>query len=389
MDGLRSDQAAWRLIGAVLSEVARTEADNTATRVRSSIAALRRDGRFPGGVVPFGYRPAPAPDGPGRILVVDPAEAAIVREVAERLLLGIESLVTISLDLNARGVATTRSPARSARLAGKPTEGLDTGVWRTSQVSDTWSSEHLLGRTTHRGALQRDETGLPIQVWDPILDLDTALKVRARLSPTARPRRTRASRLLSGLAMCAHCGGKMYVKHAGGGEVYYGCSASAQGIACPMPRIKADSLDEYVSTQFLKTDGDLPEIVTEAAAADTFGAELVEIDAALQETTAAMSEDDANVPALVARLARLKERRAVLREMPAEVEVKSVRTGRTIAEAWAATPSVDVQRALLVEMGLDQVIISIRERRGRTFDPTRVQIIDHRNVSSDAQHRRD
>jgi len=387
-DGLRSEQPAWRIIASVLAEVARMEADNTATRVRSSIAALRRDGRFPGGVVPFGYRPAPAPDGPGRILVVDPGEAAIVREVADRLLTGLESLVAISLDLNARGVPATRSAARSARLAGRPVEGLATGTWRTSQLTDTWSSEHLLGRVTHKGAIVRGEDGMPVQVWEPILDLDTALRLRARLTPaTLRPRRVRAARLLSGLAYCGHCGGKLYVKHAGGGDIYYGCSASAQGVDCPMPRIKADSLDEYVVAQTLATDGAKPHRheVTAARASDA-AASLVEVEAAIQEATGALASDDADVPALVTLLASLKARRGELRDVPDVIETTVVPSGMTIAEAYAAAETADQQRAWLVDAGVDHVTVAVRERRGRTFDPTRVRIYDHANVDEDAAH---
>src|SRR6476620_11374883 len=57
-DGLRSSQPAWRIIASVLAEVARMERENTKARVTSSIAALRRGGRYAGRNVPYGYTPA-------------------------------------------------------------------------------------------------------------------------------------------------------------------------------------------------------------------------------------------------------------------------------------------------------------------------------------------
>ena len=54
-DGLSSTQPAWRIIASVLAEVARMERDNTSTRVLSSLAELRLNGRFTGGQRPYGY----------------------------------------------------------------------------------------------------------------------------------------------------------------------------------------------------------------------------------------------------------------------------------------------------------------------------------------------
>src|SRR5450755_1539038 len=55
-DGLSNDQPAFRMIAGILSEMARSESENTSLRVKSSITALKRAGRWSGGVVPFGYR---------------------------------------------------------------------------------------------------------------------------------------------------------------------------------------------------------------------------------------------------------------------------------------------------------------------------------------------
>ena len=377
-DGLRSEQPAWRIIASVLAEVARMEADNTATRVRSSIATLRHSRRFPGGIAPFGYRPAPAPDGPGRVLIVDPIEAAVVRETATRLLDSPASLVTVAMELTERGVPAPRSAARAAALAGRPTRGLDRGVWRYDAVRRVMAGEAILGRVTHHGQLVRDADGLPAQVWEPIVDLPTAQRLRARLLPDARPRRERAARLLSGVVFCAHCGGKMYVKHRGDSTIVYECSASARGVKCVRASIAAAPLEAFVAEQFLVRDGGLPETRTiEVVSSPSTAADLADVEAALRETTAELTLDDADVPTLLARLATLKARRATLRELPVETELRRVHTGRTRREAWQATEDPASRRAVLLYAGLDHVTVSRRERRGQPVDGSRVTIFDH------------
>ncbi|WVX87971.1 serine integrase [Arthrobacter phage Snek] len=371
-DGLNSGQPAWRIIASVLAEVARMEADNTATRVKSSIAALKKASRYSGGVVPFGYRTAPAPDGPGRILEPNPDEAAVVREIADRILAG-ESLARLALELTARGIPTSRSDAREARNAGKPYEDLDPGRWKATTIRTVWTGDHLLGRVTHKGSPLTDPDGVPVRVWEPILDLPTLTRLRARLTAPGKPRRVKAARLLSGVVYCAHCGSKCYVRTSGGYPIY-GCSAVALGRECSQPRITAAGLEEYVTERFLDVVGDAPEVEEVELVADDGTAEaLAEIEGALQEASAALLADDADPAAIVARIGALKARRAELRALPAELTREIRPTGRTLREAWHATDDVDARRALLLE-GLDHVAVSMRRKHGKLFEPERVDI---------------
>lgn len=377
-DGLNSGQPTWRIIASVLAEVARMEADSTATRVQSSIKTLRTTGRYSGGVVPFGYRTAPAPNGPGRILEPSPAEAAVVREVADRIL-GGESLSAIARDLNARGIAASRSEYRRAVLGGRSPDGLDRGAWRILTVQKVWTGDHLIGRVVHHGAPVTGPDGLPKTVWAPILDLATLTRLRRRLGNPGRtapagPRRVRAARLLSGLVYCALCGSKCYVRRSGDYPTY-GCSAKAQGRTCATPRITATGLEDYVVARFLAVVGDNPEVDEVEVVADSgTAAALGEIEAALQEATAALMEDTADGPAILARLDTLKTRRAELRTLPASVERVLVPTGRTLREAWHATDDVVERRALLLE-GIDHVRVSMRREMSSAFEPARVEVL--------------
>lgn len=391
-DGLTSDQAAFRLIAGVLSETARSEADNAATRIRSSIAHRKTTAhKYAGGsAVPFGYRSIPAPDGVGRVLVHNDAEAAVVREVADRLLAGVESLLDIARDLQAREIPTSKSPARRAILRGEDPAGLDHGTWRAATIRNLWTADSITGRVIHHEDYVRDDAGLPLTVWEPVLDVPTVEAIRRRLNWTpprsarkrlgwvapsadARPKATkRAARVLSGVAYCAVCDGKLYVTTSSG-KAIYACSASWNGGTCPSPKIDAAKLDEYVAAQFLAIAGHHPEVTEETiTAASATVAQLAEVEAALREATIAMMEDDADVEALMERIAGLKAKRVELRSVPASTETTLRPTGRTLAEAWVAADAPAARRSILL-WAVDHVTVS-PTRKTRSFDPARVEI---------------
>jgi len=352
-DGLRSDQPAWRIIAAVLSEVARTEAENTSTRAKSAIAYRKTvTHRFTGGgTIPFGYRSEPAPDGPGRVLVVNEDEAAVVRDVAERLIAERETLASIAADLTARGIPTSKSAARRAAYRGLPADDLDRGRWTVATIRTLWTAWTIIGRVPLGDDVVRDSDGLPITVWPPLVDLATLERIRARFGdrdPARRPAR-RAARLLSGLAYCAHCGRKLHVTTSSG-KAIYSCSASRNGHECPSPKIDAALLEEYVADRALAADGDKPErvLVEERTPSDTDGA-LEEIEEAIRTTAGALAQDDADLETLLPRLAMFKERRASLRMEQVPVERRLHYTGRTVRQAWDADESVAGRRAKLDE----------------------------------------
>lgn len=153
----------------MLGVFAALEADTVRERVSASREALRQARRFPGGRVPYGYRTAPNPVGAGRILVPDEFEAGIVREAAERVLQG-ESLYAVVNDLNSRGVKPRTAAA-----------------WAISSLKWLLVGDSVLGRVTVGGDVMRDDAGLPLEVWTPLIDGDTSARLREALGGTARP----------------------------------------------------------------------------------------------------------------------------------------------------------------------------------------------------------
>lgn len=384
-DGIRSSQPSWRLTAAVLSEVARTEADNTALRVSAAIRANQQAGRFKGGTIPYGYRPAPHPSGRGRTLVLDPAEVATVRRMADWVLDGrpINALTDV---LTHEGVPTTRSPYRRALIAGEDPDGLDRGVWSWPAVAAILTGDAVLGRVSvgrpvegtrrKEWSLVLDADGLPLQAFPAAIDAERSDRLRARVKstkvPSGRPRRVpRKARLLSGLLFCAVCGSKLWVTVRSGHPTYT-CSRKAGG-TCPGPNMRAVLADQAIADTFLSERGHWPEAALEEVVSHPENAsELARVQAAIDQTAADMTRDDADVARLAAQLQALKGRRTELQAAPASITRRWVPTGRTIAEAWADGDDHS-RRQLLERFGLSRVeLLPTASRGSNVFQPERL-----------------
>jgi site-specific DNA recombinase len=153
---------------------AEKESLRQASRIKRKKAVQARAGTFNGGSRPFGYET----DG----ITVRESEAAIIRELAERLIDG-ESSRTIVLDLRRRGIRTA---------TGKQ--------WAADTLRRVFESKRICGVRTHHG-IEYPAT------WPAIISPEQWEQVRliwdARTSSKTRvqPRRY----LLTGIAMCGLC----------------------------------------------------------------------------------------------------------------------------------------------------------------------------------------
>jgi DNA invertase Pin-like site-specific DNA recombinase len=82
MDGLDTTTPSGRMAAQVVAAAAELESANTSVRVRRAMQARAERGEAHGGPRPYGYRRE------GKALVVEPTEAAIIRECASRVLAG-------------------------------------------------------------------------------------------------------------------------------------------------------------------------------------------------------------------------------------------------------------------------------------------------------------
>ncbi len=174
-----------RMTARILGSVARGESEHKSDRVRRALEQRAGMGRAHGRIA-YGWTRTVLPDGT-KVEIVDEAQAALVRELAGRIVAG-HSLRSIVADLDGRGIP---SPS------GKP--------WAKNLVRALVIRERNVGLRVHRGEV------VGLGDWPPILDRGLWEQVRAVLADPARKTSssTAAVHLLSGIARCGVCDGPM------------------------------------------------------------------------------------------------------------------------------------------------------------------------------------
>lgn len=176
-----------RMTARIKGTVARHETEQQSKRIRRKFEDKARAGE-PHGPAPFGFRRVYETDDHGRRLsardVIDEAQAAVIREGAERLTSG-ETLYAIAGSLNDRGLL---SPS------GKP--------WSATTLRQVLKRASNAGLRTHRGHVIGQSNG------EAVLDEDTYNTVLAVLGDPDRKTASggKPRHLLSGIAECGRCG---------------------------------------------------------------------------------------------------------------------------------------------------------------------------------------
>ncbi len=355
---MRKSSPVAELIMMLLAFAAQMEAQAIKERVTGAMAALRAQGRYSGGLIPFGYKKVKNPDGDGWKLGPDMDAVAVLERIIRDVLVGGEdglgkSLQTIALELNADEILTPRD--YQAQLAGRTTGGKRGGRvfkrwrWTSGTLSKVLRVKTLMGHKVHNGKTVRNSaTGEPILIGDPILAPEEfyALqdKLASRSNHTDRERSDTKALLLR-VAHCAGCNTRMYrAPRKGFPPGDYVCRAAAQGIKCPAPAgVRGDWLEEFVTREFLALTGHARITKTIEHKGYDPGPELREVEAELREL---YKEKDQRQSATGRRIwqeevATLERRAATLEATPkVEPRVEVIETGETFAQRWASLAPV-------------------------------------------------
>jgi DNA invertase Pin-like site-specific DNA recombinase len=383
------------IIVRLLAWAAQMEAQAIAERVTGARATLRSQGRFAGGIPPYGYRPIPREDGPGVTLAPDPDAVSVIEDLMTELIGGALPH-TLAMALNEASVPTPLD--HDAARRGAAPQGR---TWVGTTVKSVTTNPALLGYQMHKGAPVRDGKGRPILAGPPIVDRDTFELVKTAVAASAAPERRErkdTNALLLGVAHCATCEGRMYMYGANSGKtVVYGCRAGARGRPCEATAtIRADWLDEWAEAEFLRIMGSFPVLQVIRHPGYDPAPELAEVTAELSahmgersrfKSAAGRQLWQATADALEARTAELEN---TPRTEPRE---ETVPTGRTYAELWGAADKAG-KRRLLMEAGAFILVSPAAGRGGRvtSLDTSRVSIdigrhTDHAGEALDAVER--
>lgn len=311
-----------------------------------------------GGRRPFGFQPDPDAPKHHKTLIMDPAEAAVIRAAAADVLRGI-SLNAITRDLRERAA---KGEPGTATVTGTP--------WQTRSLRGALTSGAVAGKTVRKGQVLGDAP------WPAILDEPTWQRLRDLFADEGR--RTSASNeprwLLSLFAECGVCHKRLTVGGAGRGR-----SPAYVGKECGHVRRRAEDVDRLVTRlviAWLEQYADSERLRPAAAPADTHAKALrAERDKLRKQRGALLDrfDGDAQAEALIrAKEQRIEEIGAQLAAAVSEPDPLEGFRGDNPRAAWQAAPIA--RKRAVVQALMASVVIKPAGRGGRVFDPETVAV---------------
>jgi site-specific DNA recombinase len=329
---------AGKVMAHVLMTFAEYEREIIGQRVQDAYRKNVVSGKYPGGMVPFGYTVVKVQG--GWRYDVDPEYGSKVAEMAERYL-RYESLGSIARWLQESGVPSPKNVIRQRN--GKP---MTDTPWTAVAVRIILSGHAILGAVTNSKGPVRDSDGVIVYRAPGLVTMDVWERVQARLAQNPKPTRVNTSPLLQ-VVFCALCGAPMHsttTKGNTGGRYYsyryYQCHSShmANG-TCSARRVKADPLDDSVYSKLLEVAGHVDLTEDRLIPGRDYSEEIARVAERIgylstqvaigKATKRDVSQDQAALDRANAEIARLTE----LEPIPARIE--PVRLGKTFAEHWA------------------------------------------------------
>jgi site-specific DNA recombinase len=350
------------------SSLAVRESAVTRKRVLRAVRANAANGR-PHGKLLYGYR-REYDETTGQLLrqVVREDQAVVVREAARRVA-GGETPYAVAQDFNRRGILAPRAGALFTRTRdGKQVKVPAAGTWDLRQIKRTITNPAYIGKRVHNGRVVGDAT------WPPILDEETHYALERKLTdPSRRTKRDSAVRhLLSGIATCGLCDGKIRVLK-GRGYLVYGCSERFHVAR------REDWVDDFVERVAIErlSRPDIAELLTDDSLQDD--ARAARAEAAEKRARLDQFYDAAAAGELTpAALARIEAR--LLPEIH-NAERRSQRAAMSpllrdlarpdIAATWRSLPMTTKREVIDALM---RIRILAARRGSRKFDPATVEI---------------
>lgn len=340
---------------------------------RNSDAAknARTSGR-PHGRNSYGYRYVRlVPNGKIDHVEIDPEAAAVIREVAERILddeSGTVTVATESVRLNRSRVLAPKD--HRAVMYGREPEG---AVWTAKMLRSILCSQAALGYLIHQDKPVLGPDGHPVQLAEPLWDQATHDALIAKLAAKQpREKETRAPRgvrLLSGRVVCGTCGQKMYVGSTGPKgktRVLYHCTGRILGFpesqSCkPAPSMEAAKLEEIVTEKFLATWGDTPLLRRQFNPGTGHAARIAELERDRERLASDRAAglydrpaDEARFRENFTRMGAEIDRLAALPDRPASMEWVPI--GQRVSDQWHNAIDDAERRVILATYGIKVVL---------------------------------
>lgn len=203
-----------RAFAVMLAVFGEMEAEAIRARVRAARAQILKDGRWPGGGIPYGYQSMPNPDGPGRVLTKDVERIGWLSKAVAKALRG-ETVNSVATWLTDSGAPL---PLRRIERTSGSTS------WNRQTIDGLLRNPVLAGMTPHNPgraksakrvdpfAVLRDEQGCPIVnealaiiSYEEFETLQRLLDARTVPQARKRSERRSTSAFLARVARCDEC----------------------------------------------------------------------------------------------------------------------------------------------------------------------------------------
>ncbi|MEF9906261.1 recombinase family protein [Streptomyces sp. P9-A2] len=379
-----------KTIAKILAVVAEAELDAIKARTKASRETMRKAGRWPGGLVPFGRRAVKGED--GFTLELDPKYGPVLIEMIRRFI-EKPSFSAVADWLNDEGVPTAQDIARIRAAAGASTTRLADpkprgSRWTATTVQAVLTSRSLLGEYVRaNGTVVRNDDGTPVMRSEPVLNEEEWATLSEAAASVKYKKQKGSTSPTVGITFCMSCGSPIYYvkgNPAKGQRERYRCHGNkSKGIkACPKQTFLADDLYPWLESALLGEIGHLERMESSTTIDDSRAAKLAVIDGKMNQLLKELQESEISAVAYASRVADLAQKREKVtsQDGPKPVTVW-VGTGESYAEWWQRS-NVNERREFLkkhkVKAYFRTDVLAIDP--GDLIDNLRVQGVQWRDV---------
>jgi site-specific DNA recombinase len=341
-----------RAMARIACALARLESEDKSRRIkRQALQAAQEGRRSGGGTRAYGYEP-------GHRKVV-PAEAAIVKEAARRILAG-EPLRSVTRDLNERRVPT---------VTGKS--------WNSTVLRRMLTSGRISGQREHLGEIVAKGD------WPAIVTPAQTARLRTiLLDPDRRTNRTPRRYPLTGIVYCGRCDARLVARPRDDGERRYFCAKGPGYSGCGGTAILAEPLERFISEAVLhrldtpKLQRAVVRALSAEDEADVVHEDLERADGELEELARLHGQGKISVREWMAARTPIETRRAAAARQMGRLSGAAALDGfvnspGALRAQWAQLDPAR-QRAIISSV-LPRIVIHPAVRGRNWFDPDRVE----------------
>jgi DNA invertase Pin-like site-specific DNA recombinase len=344
-----------KTIAKILAVVAEAELEAIKSRIQASRETMRKSGRWPGGLVPFGRRSVKGED--GFTLEFDPEYGPTLLEMIRRF--NKEPNFSAIADwLNAEGIPTTQDIARIRAAAGESTTRLANPAprgskWTPTSVQAVLTSRSLLGEYTRAdGSIVRNDDGTPVMRSAAVLNDTEWERLQASVESVKYKKQKGSTSPTVGVTFCLLCKNPIYYVKGDPSKSKrerYRCHGNkSKGIkACPKQTFWAEDLYPWLESTLLGEIGHLERMESSTTIDRSRAAKLAVIDGKMNQLNKEFQQGQMSATAYASQMTSLAQDREKItsQEGPKPVTVW-VPTGESYADWWQRS-TVDERREWL------------------------------------------